>query len=81
MEKDFIIASFITPFTVSVTIVVAGTLFLVVYDILRWRKENKKRKLNVSPTKPVPFKKFVHTLREHKEVCKIFYQVCIRYAA
>lgn len=69
LEKDFIIASAVTPFTVSVTIVVAGTLFFIIYDVVRWWK---RRKLIVSPIKLVPFtnKKFVHTLREHKEVCK-----------
>ena len=67
LEKDFIIRSAVTPFTVSVTIVVAGTLFLIIYDVVRWWK---RRKLIDSPTKLAPFinKKFVHTLREHKEV-------------
>lgn len=68
MEKDFIMVSAVTPFTMSVTIVVAGTLFLIIYDMIRWWKENKRRKLNVSLTRLIPYKKFVHTLREHKEV-------------
>lgn len=66
MDKDFTIVSAITPFTVAVIIVVAGTLFLIVYDMMRWWKEFNRRKL--PPTKPIPYKKFVHTLREHKEV-------------
>lgn len=71
LENDFIIVSAVTPFTVSVSIVVAGTLFLIIYDVVRWWKKSKK--LMISPIKTVPYininKKFVHTLREHKEVC------------
>ena len=74
LENDFIIASAVTPFTVSVSIVVAGTLFLIIYDVVRWWKKSKK--LMISPIKTVPYinKKFVHTLREHKEV---FVCVCV----
>lgn len=81
MEKDFSVVSAVTPFTISVTIVVAGTLFLIVYDMIRWWKENKRKKMNTLPTKLIPYKKFVHTLREHKEVysykSSIQYLYCI----
>jgi len=70
MEKDFFITSVFTPFTISVTIVVMGTLFLLIYDMLRWWREKRIKPVD-PPARPLPYKKFVHTLREHREVCKV----------
>ena len=70
MEKDFIITPFFTPFTISVTIVVVGTLFLLIYDMLRWWREKRIKPID-PPVRLLPYKKFVHTLREHREVCKV----------
>ena len=69
MEQDFIITSVFTPFTMSVTVVVAGTLFLIIYDMIRWWRERRRKPIDPPAARPVPYKKYVYTLREHKEVC------------
>ncbi|XP_065912722.1 sterol regulatory element-binding protein cleavage-activating protein-like [Dysidea avara] len=66
----------ISPFTLSVAIVVAGTVFLIVYDILRWWKERKrKQRLFVMPSKQNT-SKLVTTLRGHKEPIKFLKHDC-----
>ena len=67
MEDDINFLN-ISPFALSVATVVAGTIFLIVYDILRWWRERKrKQKLLVMPSKQ-NISKLVTTLRGHKEV-------------
>ena len=81
MEKDFIITSVFTPFTISVMVVVAGTLFLIIYDMIRWWRERRRKPID-PPARPIPYKKYVHTLREHKEVCEVSgypYSTCTGY--
>jgi len=75
MEDEFSILN-ISPFTLSVVTVVAGTLFLIVYDILRWWKERKrKQRLFVIPSKQ-NISKLVSTLRGHKEVLLLLQMSC-----
>jgi len=75
MEDEFSFLN-ISPFAFSVATVVAGTFFLIVYDILRWWKERKrKQKLLVMPSKQ-NISKLVTTLRGHKEVLVLHIEMC-----